>query len=158
MRASPDADPLPTCFCRCRYDYQPSAPQPVLSSLNTPFVSFIHRFHGCFLCVICGWIGAPKLDLVLQLDSLLASHAFANLFRERKRIFGARVLTFSDDEVRVYRRDDCTAASLSLHSHLINDLAGSDRARWRVLEEATSGTRTVRLSRQSTALRIIHTH
>src|SRR6185369_11686008 len=117
-----------------------------------------HRLHRCFFCVICGWIRLPKIDLILHLDPLLASHAFANLFRERKRIFGARILTFSDDEVRVYRRDDCTAASPSLHSHLINDLAGSDRARRWVLEEATSGTRTVRLSRQSTALRIIHTH
>src|SRR6185369_11490348 len=60
----------------------------------------ILRFHRFFFCVICGWIRLPKLDLILQLDPLLASHAFANLFRERKRIFGARILTFSDDEVR----------------------------------------------------------
>src|SRR5215510_1774656 len=95
------------------------------------------------LLLLSGWrlrVGAPEFDLVLQLDSLFAPHALTNLFRQRQRIFRARVLAFRDDEVSVNRRDHRAAATLSFHSHLIDDLAGADRARRRVLEKTTRGT------------------
>src|SRR6185503_18571198 len=97
-----------------------------------------------------------KLNLIFQLNPLLASHAFTNLFRECERIFSTRVLAFSDDEVRMLRRHNGAAATLPFHSHLIDDLPGADRARRRVLEETTCGARTVRQSRESTALRVVH--
>src|SRR6185369_6774222 len=90
-------------------------------------------------------------------DSLLASHALTNLFRQRECIFSARVLTFSDDEVRMHWRNYCAAATLSLHSHLVDHLARADRACRRVLEKTTCRTRAVRLRRESTTLRIVHT-
>src|SRR3954469_3103922 len=75
------------------------------------------------------WVGAPEFHFVLQLDPLFASNPLSNLFRQRERIFGARVLAFRDDEIGMNRRDDRTAATLSFHPHLVNDLPSADRAR-----------------------------
>src|SRR5215213_1382885 len=148
-RASPDAGPQPNGPSRCRCDYQPSAPRSILSSLITPFFRSIRVIR-----VLC--IRSPKLDLVLQLNPLLAAHAFTNLFRKGERVFRTRVLTFRDDEVRMLGRDDSTSASLSLHPHLVNDLARAHRARWWIFEETTCGPRAVRLRRESSTLSIVH--
>ena len=69
---------------------------------------------------------------------------------------GTRVLTFSDDEVRVHGRDDRTAASLPFHSHLVDHLAGADRARRWVLEKTSGGARAVRLRRETFLFDLIH--
>ncbi|HEX8116237.1 MAG TPA: FtsQ-type POTRA domain-containing protein, partial [Pyrinomonadaceae bacterium] len=52
----------------------------------------------------------PKLDLVLQLDAVLAPEAFAYLFGEAERVLGAGALALGDDEVGVDGRDDGAAA------------------------------------------------
>src|SRR5687768_14526960 len=54
------------------------------------------------------------------------------------------------------RRNDGATAALTFHSHLIDDLAGTDRACGRILEETTSGARTVRLRSEPAALHIVH--
>src|ERR1041384_4115506 len=99
---------------------------------------------------------SPELDLVLELDSLLASHAFTNLFRQRERIFRACILAFGDDEVRMHWRNNSTAATLTFHSHLVDDLAGANRARRRIFEKTTGRTRAVRLRREPFAFGFIH--
>src|ERR1043166_851843 len=99
---------------------------------------------------------SPELDLVLELDSLLASHAFTNLFRQRECIFRARVLAFGNDEVCMHWRNHRAAATLTFHSHLVDDLTGTDSARRRIFEKTTSRTRAVRLRREPFAFGFIH--
>ena len=69
----------------------------------------------CNLWMIC----APKFNLILQLNSLFASDAFPNLFRQRQRIFSQRVLTFGNNEICMHRRNHSASASLcpSFPSH-----------------------------------------
>ena len=53
------------------------------------------------------------------------------------RRFGSRAFAFSNDEIRVNRRHHGGTMSRAFHSHLIDDLAGANRAcRW-ILEETT---------------------
>src|SRR5688500_14710223 len=98
----------------------------------------------------------PELDLIFELDAVLAAEALANLFGERQSVAGARVLALGDDEVGVDGRDDGAAAALALHPHLVNHPAGAQARARRVLEEAAGAARAVRLRGETFLLGLVH--
>src|ERR1041385_1389435 len=112
-----------------------------------PFIlhpsAFILLFPSAFILALC--VRAPQLDLVLQLDAVLAPEALAYLFGERERVRSLRPLALGDDEVGVDGRDARAAAPLALHAHLVNHLARAQAGAGRVLEEAAGAARAVRL-------------
>src|ERR1043165_10075648 len=96
----------------------------LIISDSIPFIlhpsSFLLLFPSAFILNLL--VRAPQLDLVLQLDAVLASEALAYLFGERERVRSLRAFALRDDEVGVDGRDAGAAALLALHPHLVNTL------------------------------------
>src|SRR5207249_364967 len=79
---------------------------------------------------------APQLNFVFQIDSMFMLNALANLLSQGQSVFGSRIVAFGDDKVCVLGRNYGATTARSLHSQIVDHLAGTGRAGWRILEEA----------------------
>src|SRR5438552_7313283 len=98
----------------------------------------------------------PQFNFVLEIDSVLALDPLANFFRQGERVLGARVVSLSNDEVCVLRRNHGAAAPRSLHAKVVDHLPGAERARGWIFEETTRRTRAMRLRGQALTFGFFH--
>src|SRR2546425_11231085 len=88
---------------------------------------------------------------------MFAFDALANFFGQGQRIRRLSLFAFGDDKIRMLIRNGRAPAPRSLQTEIVDHLARADRTCRRVLEEASSRARTMRLRRHALVLCFFHT-